>query len=353
MVAPKKKPLIKLKKRQPLWDWTRDGITQTGLSQFLACREQFGLGYVEGWTSKGFSVPLEFGSVIHLAIEKNGDPHNSDAPATIIEGICSQYHDARVNTLSKNDVATMSKTLAAAEAVFPLYAKEVEEDDKKQKWIAHEQYFNIPYEFPTANGLGTMGIQLRGVRDGAYRTRRYDHLGLFETKTRSQIDDNAVQAQLRADLQTMFYLHSMKLEYGEIPKEVLYNIIRRPGQKFLDRDNYKSFKERIIADIIKRPSYYVRRYEITVIESDLTTFQTKVLDPALRLMADWWGSVKENPFDRFKSPSHFVNLNALYTKYGTCQLFGLMVLGRRKDYFTRSLPFPELENASSNLKKAS
>jgi hypothetical protein len=342
------------KKRQPLWDWSL-GITQTGLGQFLACREQFALGYIEGWTSKGFSVPLEFGSVIHLAIQQWADiveGNISKSPDDLIREICAQYHDARAKTLNKLDIATMSKTLAAAEAVFPLYAQEVLEDDRKQKWIAHEQLFNVPYEFALGE-VGTASINLRGVRDGAYRTKRCDYLGLFETKTRSQIDDNAVQASLRADLQTMFYLHTMRLEYGETPKEVLYNVIRRPGQKFLDRDTYATFKQRIIDDIKKRPSYYVRRYEISVLESDLNTFRDKVLNPTLNLMAQWWGSVKENPFDRFKSPYHYLNLNALYTKYGTCQLYNLMVLGRQKDYYVRSLLFPEFENASCNQKKAS
>lgn len=354
-----KQPLRKraLPAKRPLWDWTQ-GITQSALDRFNSCREQFSLGYIEGMTSKGFSVALEFGTMIHIAIQQHGDPACKSSPQEIIDGVCASYHDSRVGQLSKLDIATMSKTIAAAEAVFPLYCQTVGEDDKKQRFIAHEQYFEVPHQFPVGKGLSHSTINLRGVRDGAYRTGKADYLGLFETKTKSNIDDNAIISGLRADLQTMFYLHSMRLSYNETPKEVLYNVIRRPGQKFLDRDTYATFKQRIIDDIKKRPTHYTRRYEVNVLQSDLDTFRDKVLDPSLRVMLHWWESVKDHPFDRFKSPYHFVNLNALYTKYGPCQLYGLMVLGKRRDYYARSFPFPELENdpsykAAMALKKAS
>lgn len=348
----------KLKKtqRQPLFDWTRDGLTQSALTQWLQCREQFSLNYVEGYTSRGFNTALEFGTIIHLAIQRQDEIGKGRTTAyDLIADICESYHNARYPQLQGHyDKQTCSKTLAAAEALFPLYHKNVEEDDAKQDWVAREQMFAVPYQIPLAGGLGNAEITLRGMRDGTYRTKRKGLLGLFETKTRSHIDDNAIATGLRADLQTMFYLLTLQREYNETPKEVLYNVIRRPGQKYLDRDTFKSFKERITKDIQDRPSYYFRRWELSVLESDLKSFQQTVLDPALRVMLDWWESVKTDPFDRFKSPYHYVNLNALYTKYGPAPLYSLMVLGRKQDYYVRSSVFPELENEPSPpTKKAS
>lgn len=338
----------KLTARKPLWDWTL-GITQSSLDKFNSCREQFSLEYLHGHTKRGFESPLEFGTVIHLALERVAEVGTGHTTAeSLICEICESYHNARYPQLKgRLDQDTMRKTLTAAEAVFPLYHKHVAEDDEKQKWVAREQLFNIPYEFPIASGLGSAKITLRGMRDGTYRTNRKGCLGLFETKTKGQIDDNAIAAGLRADLQTMFYLHTLWLEYGECPKEVLYNVIRRPGQKFLDRDNYASFKTRIKEDIEKRPDYYFRRWEVNVLQSDLETFRRTVLDPALGVMLQWWESIKNHPFDRFQSPYHFVNLSALYTKYGPARMYGLMVLGKAWDYYTRSSVFPELDRAPS------
>lgn len=339
-MPPKKKPV---KARLPLFDWTTSGLTQSALGKFLSCREQFALEYIEGHTPKGFSVPLEFGSIIHFAIERQDEIKSSVGAARLIEEICVSYHDTRSKQIiSQQDQLTMSKTLAAAEAVFPAYYNYTREDDLKQEWVAHEQLFRVPYEFALVDGINSAKIDLRGLRDKAYRTKRRSLLGLYETKTKSQIDDNQIQDGLRADLQAMFYLFTMKLEFGETPKELLYNIIRRPGQKIKDAESYKDFKARIVSDIKKRPDYYFRRWEVNVLNSDIDTFQQKVLDPALAIMRQWWESVEGRPFDRFKSPYHFVNLPALFTKYGVAPMFKLMVLGRVNDYYTRSSVFPEL-----------
>ena len=56
-------------KIESLWDPYRDGITYSLLSKFMGCRERTRLSYVEGWISKNFSVPLEFGNLFHLLKE--------------------------------------------------------------------------------------------------------------------------------------------------------------------------------------------------------------------------------------------------------------------------------------------
>lgn len=333
--------------RKPLWDWTK-GITQSGLDRFNSCREQFSLEYIDGYTSRAFSVPLEFGTIIHLAIQRQEEIKSRKSADDLIREICEAYHKARFPQLrGRLDQDSMAKTLAMAEVLFPLYYEHNVEDDALQKWTSREHLFEVPYEIPLAGGIGSAKVTLRGIQDSTYRTKKKDLLGLFETKTKSQIDDNAIASGLRADLQSMFYLNALQIETGETPKELLYNIIRRPGQKYLDRDTYATFKLRIKDDIKKRPSYYFRRWEVNVIASDIEQFRTRVLDPALRLMLQWWESVKDYPFDRWRSPYHFANLSALHTKYGSATMYGLMVLGRRKDYFVRSSVFPELDNVTS------
>jgi len=302
----------------PLWDWTC-GITQSALDKFLQCPEQFSLEYLEGITSKRFSVPLEFGTVIHLAIRNQDKISSFEEAQQLICEICEDYHTQRYFQLSSElDRSSCGKTMAAAEAIFPQYWQYVAEDDSRQEWLSREEVFSVRYEpcvGERSDPFHFPPIQLLGVRDGTYRTRRKGYLGLFETKTKSLIDDNLIQSNLRADLQTMFYLFALWQETGELPRQVLYNVIRRPQQKFLDKDNFRSFKERIVWDVTKRPSYYFRRWEVNVIKRDLVRFQQRILDPALRELWRWWE--------------------------GT-QMYSYMVMGRKEDYFVRSSVFPEL-----------
>jgi hypothetical protein len=348
--APPKKPV-------PLWTWA-SGVTQSALTAFLACPEQFALNYVEGWTPTGFSVPLEFGTLFHSCIQAQGiepfHPTTSFSPEKIAQEVCSKYEQVRRPQIKSPDGHdAIQKTLAAVEAVYPAYRNYFAKDDALQKWLAREQIFSVEHKFddrePWAIALPQVRtINLRGMRDGEYCIPSSvpciaSGLGLFETKTKSQIDDQAIQSGLRADMQTMFYLYAMKLQYGEYPVEVLYNVVRRPGLIYNpSKETLAGYKDRIIEDIAKRPEWYFKRWQVQVSPSDIDTFVATTLNPILRAMYRWWESIKTHPFDRFKSPSHFRNLLALSTKYGKAPLYNLMILGRKREYSRRSSLFPEL-----------
>ena len=341
------------KERSSLWDWTLHGVTQTSLTQWLNCREQFSLGYIEGWTPRGFSVPLEFGNLIHLMLQHQV---GSSLPEKTARKVCKDYEAARKPQLrGTDDYQQMQKTIVAAEALFPRYVRFWTKDDLKQKWIGREKVFKVEHKFGYSRGKflntkwipdyyqETQKVLLNGMRDGEYRTLK-GKLGLFETKTKGSIDDMAIHSGLRADLQTMFYMWSLYLETGEWPTECLYNVIRRPGLIYNPKkETLQQYGQRIGKDIDERPEYYFRRWHVTVLQQDLEAFIRTVLDPALRLMFQWWESIAENPLDRFQSPYHFVNLAGLSNKYGRAPLYELMILNRRESYFRRSSLFPELQ----------
>ena len=327
--------------RKPLWDWTV-GLTNSSMALHLQCPEQFALNYLEGWTKKGFSIPLEFGTVIHLCI---AHPKAFSSPEKVAQEVCRSYEAERRRTLFHHtDLVTMQKTLTLAEVIFPHYIRYYKEDDTHQIWVDREKPFEIAHTFdslPQGNNLSTPEIvKLRGIMDGVYRMKD-QNIGLFETKTASQIDDLAIQSGLRADMQTLLYLYALSVVYDRHPTQVLYNVIRRPGQILGKTEDMSRYRARVDADIHKRPEWYFRRYEVTVLEQDLRNFITGVLDPVIRRILQWWRSVEEAPFDRFKSPYHYLNLNALLNKYGKAALYDLIVLGRKNGYSQRSLVFPE------------
>lgn len=303
----------------------------------MACREQFALGYVDGYASKGLSVPLEFGSVIHFALEKIG----TASPEKVIRDVTSSYFKSRKDTLNPTDTNSLELLLANAEAIFPLYVDYWADYDSKLTWIEREKVFKVPHTFLDTNG-NAKEVVLTGMRDGGYRNP-LGKLALFETKTKSSIDDIAIQDGLRADLQTCLYLLSLQKEMREEPEEILYNIIRRPQLRQKKDEHVEAYKERVIEDIKARPEWYFRRFEVTVVPGDLENFVQTTLDPVLRQLLQWWESIKDDPFARWASPYHYRSLPALMTKYGKAWHYNLTVRGLKNEYYRKSSPFPELE----------
>ncbi len=165
---------------------------------------------------------------------------------------------------------------------------------------------------------------------------------MFETKTKSSIDDVAIQDGLRADLQTCLYLYSLRREYKREPRSILYNIVRRPQLRPKKDEHANTYKQRVAEDIKARPDWYFRRYEVTVVPGDLELFVETTLDPVLRQLLQWWESIKDNPFDRWASQYHYRSLPALMTKYGKAWHYNLTVRGLKNEYYRKSSPFPEL-----------
>lgn len=338
---PSKKPSKLRKKRVvqygPLWDWTK-GLTQTSIELFRTCKEQFYLGVVEGWTPRAFSTPLEFGTMFHFMLERIG----SAPPDQIAREVTKSYHDARKPSLDGTSYEALQMAMTNAQVLFPIYVDYYEREDAKLSWLQREHIFKIPHRFVDYNGK-TQEIMLTGMRDGEYR--REGVLGLFETKTKSSIDDVAIMDGLRGDFQTMLYLYALRCEYEEEPKEILYNIVRRPQLKLSTKkgETYDQYAERLAEDVKERPDWYFRRFEVTVVDGDIDVFIRTSLDPVLREFYQWWGSICSDPTKRWESPYHSRNLFGLMNKYGRCQLYNLMILGRTNEYFRRSSPFPELD----------
>lgn len=325
----------------PLWDWTK-GVTQSALTQFLSCREQFALGYIDGWTPRGFHAALEFGSMIHFMLQRlPGDTER------IAFEVCKSYHDARKPQLtSSQEYENMQLHLVSAETIFPLYVDYWAEADSKIKFLHREQVFSIPHKFisPLEPPGCTSEVLIKGMRDGDYRNA-VGGLGLFETKTKSQIDDVLIADGLRADFQAMFYLYGQKRDYKENPAEILYNIIRRPQLRLKKGEALVDYAKRVRDDIKERPSWYFRRFEVTVVPEDIEVFIKTTLDPVLCCLLEWWESIKDDPFNRWSSPYHYRNLAALTNKYGKAPLYDLMIRGKQNLYFQRSSVFPELEES--------
>lgn len=327
------------KARKPLWTPT-SGITQSGLSKFLDCPEQFALSYVEGVTSKRISEPLEFGNLFHLCCEFQG----KKSPEVVAADCGKAYIKSRQGSIDHSEYDKLQKLVGLVKIVFTRYVKYWAAKDKAIRWISREKPFSVPYTFTDGNGKPT-SINLIGKRDGVYNDSK-SNLCLFETKTKSQINSAEITDGLRGDFQTLFYLLCLEIELKRSPREVLYNVIRRPGQRYSKGSNLQAFLAKVAADIDKRPKHYFARWRVTLTQGSLARFRQVTLDPTLRNLVSWWGSIQQRPFDRFQSPSHHLNLPALTSgRYGRSDLYDLIIKGQRSGYFNRTTLFPELNES--------
>jgi len=322
----------------PLWK-LEDGLTYSSLTSWLECREQFSLKWIDGITPKKVSIPLEFGSVVHYALENQfkGEPRE------VVHKITDHYRKYRQRTVKNSkEKDTLELILGLANVIFPHYCSYWREDDAKINWIGREEKFQVKHSILFNDN--PREIILRGMRDGLYRVK--DSFGIFETKTKSRIVDSQIVDQLHYDMQTMLYCFTTYLSTGEFPNQIKYNIIRRPELYRRKSEDLRTYLRRTEEDIIARPDHYFMRYTVSLLQSEIESFVTETLNPILNLFCQWWDSVKKNPtrVGRFQSPYHYLNSNALVGKFGKADMWDA-IFGNLQPYTIREEIFPELEDA--------
>jgi hypothetical protein len=325
-----KKKAVRRAARKLLWTPAM-GLTVSAMKLWSTCREQFALKYIDGWASRKASVPIVYGSLWHLAQEHQGT-------STPWKGIDAYLKDFKKNGDS-HAIRDVEFMIAQIKTLFPLYAAHYKTQDSSIKWTRREAVFLQP--------LRVLGEQLpiAGRRDGEFRTAK-GTLGLFETKTKSNIDRKAIADLLRSDLQTLVYCWSMWREYNEAPGLILYNVVKRPSLRQTQGETQQAYLIRLANDCRRKPDNYFLRWQVQITKDDMARFETEQLVPICQAFLTWWREVHRAPFLPERSdgrhPSHFTNLPALVTPYGKADLYDLIVLGLRAPYFQRSSAHSEL-----------
>ncbi len=295
-------------KSKPLWLGPMDssnlgGVTQSLISSFLCCRERFRLKMIEGLQPpERFSAPLHFGDLWHVAeenIENWEEPLKAKA-----QKFCLKF------PLQQDEV---HKYWQVIKCLFPIYIDYWSKHQTKEKVepLMREQVFNVPYELPSGRI-----VYLKGKFDGVDLAGNGKDRGiyLFETKTKSDIDEAKISRQLKFDIQTCLYLCAMneydfaailepkgiKISLPNPIKGVRYNCIRRPlsGGKGNIRPHQATSKKpaetqieyfnRLREVILEDVDSYFLRLKVEVFPSDIERFKKMCLNPILEQMCDWY-----------------------------------------------------------------
>lgn len=187
------------KPKGPLWLGPMDGsdfggVTQGYINNFLTCRERFRLRVVEGLQpAERFNVPIDFGQMFHLCEEYT---EYEEPLKNYAQKLCVKF------PLQQEEV---HKWWQVCKLLYPIYKDYWAKHQTKEKIepLMREQVFKVPYELPSGRT-----VYLRGKFDGVDLAGNGKDRGiyLFETKTKSDIDEARITRQMGFDLQVLFYI---------------------------------------------------------------------------------------------------------------------------------------------------
>jgi len=327
-------------------------VTQSFLGTLLTCPERARLAYPEGYSQRGSTQALEFGTLVHKVLDatythcmqrakQEGDEAllgfwDHELPIWLEELFAELEALDRHRINEEGDataLAGLEMDYGLAEVLLPPYFRRWAAEFDGYEWLSLEETFDVPY-----NAAGELNLphlnppadtfRVRGKFDGVLRIR--GKLWLFETKTKGQVDEGGIVDVMAHELQVMLYLWAIKQVYGETPAGVVYNIIRRPQLRMGAKETLHGFLERVKEDIEARPDFYFLRFNC-----EIDAFEQEAFMPSfhsIMRMAVMWQEGQYN----YKN-SHACNLPGRKCKF--------LPVCSRGDYIglkRRSAVFPEL-----------
>jgi hypothetical protein len=320
----------------------KDGVTFSLLTQFKDCRELARLS-LNGWTALAPSMPLIFGGVSHKLFEvvyadmqRMGRTKPPEAKfvhdrLAVIEKLWKEENPRA----SAQSLQYLEMTQVVAEAIMPIYFKHWQSDFRDLRWLPKglEREFKIPFTGVSGPGKSYPWTTfMRGKMDGLFFRGKTDTPWLFETKTKSRIEDAAIAEIMPFELQVGIYLWATWKLTGVIPGGVLYNILRRPGLRQKQNESLAQFGARMVQDIHDRPDWYFIRMEMKITKKDLERTEEELRD----LVGDflmWWAG----------EAGHYRNSAHCENKYGTCHMLPICSRRDTTGFYQRDRIFLELE----------
>lgn len=315
---------------EPLWKGpVEDGITQSLLSRYLACKERFRLLVIEGLKPvEGFSQRMEYGNMWHVCEEAHATLRNTNPAANPpwLKPLIAYCRDlADKYPLQGQQV---DHWYNVCKVQFPIYVDwwKRHPDVRKRIPLLEEKPFRVSYPLPDDRS-----VTLLGKWDSIDYVEK-SGIWIQENKSKGDIDESLMQRQLKFDLQTMIYeialMHSVE-DSREIAKKlpkkadgkirgVRYNVIRRPlsGGKGSIRQKKNQTTEEYyeeLSEIIRGAvgpewgmppgeHFFFMRWNVEVSDSDVNKFQRQTFDPVVENLLDdyeWWAWCYRNEIDHF------------------------------------------------------
>lgn len=303
-----------LRKKKAFWQ-PSDGITQSFIGEWLACRQRANLGYRQGWSSVTTSNALTFGTLFHACLEIHYLGKSVDIQ-TVLSDYKKEITGERLWTTE--DEETLMLNQGYLEVLLPAYLKQYEKKDKGTKYLAVEKEFRNKW-----NGR----MDLRGKMDIVFQNNA-NEIWVMDHKTAYSLEGNK-EDRLSFDLQGMFYILNWWLEKNVLPTGFIQNIIQRPRLRKGKDETLKHFIDRVRADV---DSTYFKRIQMTITKQEFEFWFEKEFKPIMDDIAGWAADLLPN----YRNPS------ACETKYGSCRFSRVCGLKDFNGLYQRKRVFQEL-----------
>ena len=348
-------PPIKLKKRvveiptgreSQHWSLTKNGGGETyGLSvssieKWLDCREQFRLEKAGGLRSLNESAAIDNGELWHWMLGRLYAAQARDArdAAAGCRLWMAQFKRDNPNAPERR-LEEMEMSCVRLQALWPVYLEKFADDDAAKDWVG------IEHEWEYEHGLGPVSrenvecrqsltdpkptrtplalfapgcrVPLRGIFDGIFR--KDGRLWLFETKTKSRIDEAEIEDTMHLDLQVGIYLYAIKRVFKEYPAGVQYNVIRNPMSEpsAKKQESVNDYRRRLEGDARKDEDHFFKRWELPVTDEEINSFVERQLEPILRDVQGWVAG----------TTPHYIHTKALTGKFGKAGMYDVITKG--------------------------
>ncbi|MEK7093364.1 MAG: PD-(D/E)XK nuclease family protein [Patescibacteria group bacterium] len=306
------------------YDHKVHGVSQSILTTYMSCKQKSELK-LAGWRATRLGKAMVFGIMAHDVI---GEAFSQlDAPPAL-SWVQRSLREAMAKVKSENprmsveSLEEMNHSAAVLVGILPIYFQHYKSEFDKANWVMVESNFrvNIP------------GVPFPMV--GRYdRVRRVKgKLWLYETKTKSRVEDDYLTEMLHFDIQDGVYLQAILAETKEMPVGVVYDVLRNPGLKQKVAETDDAFQKRIIDDVVARPEFYFIRYEVVIDKSDMQSFQLE-----LARIANEFDAWREGEIATWK------NTMACKTSWGMCEMIPICARNDYSNFNQRTEMFPELK----------
>ena len=294
----------RLKPPDSLWKGPEeDGVTQSLLGRFLACRERFRLYVVEGLREpEAFNEKIEYGNIWHACEEALAARRSWQ--------LALKSYAVKLQLKYPNDRKAVVKWSTICRIQFPIYVEywRNQSDVLNRTPVAQELAFRVPYELPSGRI-----VTLRGKFDGIDLIgRKKKLLYIQENKSKGSINEEQLRSELHYNLQALFYFLALKrmqadgYQSGYKLAGIRYNVVRRPLADWQGKFNIKRRKGRMtkkgrvgeeteaeyynrLGNLIrKHGEHFFMRWKIEILPSDLHKFVENTFHPILEQLCDWW-----------------------------------------------------------------
>ena len=305
-----------------------DGVTQSMLSDYVACRQR--MRYIlDGWETPATKEALMFGDLWHSFLQHTYQRMMRKREWPVFADLEKVVMQEKMPGLSGAAAQLMELQLCRAAALYPIYVQAWRADDLKRDWVLVEKSFDVPWE----------GYLLRGKRDGVFRAKKGSKgLFLLETKTSSAFDEAALEDALSFNFQNLFYIHTLEQTLNEPVLGVLYNCIRRPSLRFNPGkgETLSDHYQRLCSDVAARRETYFFRMELNYSDAKKERFREE-LRWKLDEFRAWLGEMPESNWH----PQTFKNEQACIGKW-RCEFLHACATGTMEGYARTRQLFSEL-----------